>query len=91
MKQVEIENLGVDVNQIVPPSLADRVILTKGGKPVAIVTGIGNLDDEDLGYIQSADFWKMIAERRKQSRISLDEAFARLETREAAETAAKKD
>jgi hypothetical protein len=91
MKQVEIENLSGDVEQIVPPSLAERVVLTRGGKPIAIVTGVGSLDDEDLGYIQSPDFWKMISERRKQSRISLDNAFGRLKAREAAETAARKD
>ena len=90
MKEVKLEQLGGNVEQLVPPSSTERVVLTRAGKPVAIVTGVGNLDDEDLSYIQSPDFWKLIAERRKQPRIPLNEAFAGLEAREAAEASAKK-
>ena len=90
MKEISLEQLGAGVEQIVPPSRSERVVLTRGGKPVAIVTGIGDLEREEIEYIESPEFWKMIAERRKQPRISLKEAFARLEAREAAE-AAKKD
>jgi hypothetical protein len=90
MKEISLEQLGAGVEQIVPPSRSERVVLTRGGKPVAIGTGIGDLEREEIEYIESPEFWKMIAERRKQPRISLKEAFARLEAREAAE-AAKKD
>jgi hypothetical protein len=91
MKEVSLEQLGEGVEQIVPGTLAERVVLTRGGKPVAIVTGVGSLEAEEIDYIRSPDFWKMIAERRKQPRISLDEAFRRLEAREAREASAKKD
>ena len=90
MREIKLEQLAGDVEDIVPSSSSDRVVLTRNGKPVAIVTGVSNLDEEDLGYIESPEFWKLIAERRKQSRISLNEAFTRLEKREAAEAAAKK-
>ena len=90
MKEISLEQLGAGVDQIVPPSRSERVLLTRGGKPVAIVTSAGDLEREEIEYIESPEFWKMIAERRKQPRISLDEAFARLEAREAAEASAKK-
>ena len=91
MKEISLEQLGAGIDQIVPPSCSERVVLTRGGKPVAIVTGVGDLDLEEIAYIESPEFWKMIAERRKQPRISLKEAFARLEARETAEASAKKE
>ena len=90
MKEISLEQFGAGVDQIVPPSRSERIVLTRGGKPVAIVTGVGDLDREEIEYVQSPDFWKLIAERRKQPRISLDEAFARLRAREASETSTQK-
>lgn len=90
MKEISLEQFGAGVEQIVPPSRSERVVLTRGGKPVAIVTGVGDLEREEIEYIESPDFWKMIAERRKQPRITLDEAFARLRVREESEHQLKK-
>ena len=85
MREVKIEQLGTKAETALAAS-DDRLVLTRAGKPVAIVTPVQNLDREDLSYIESPDFWKMIAERRKQPRISLKEAKSRLEARERAES-----
>jgi hypothetical protein len=86
MKEVKLEQLSADAGRMLSPTASERVVLTRAGKPVAIVTPVLNLDEEDLSYIESPDFWKMIADRRKQPRISLADAEARLIARERAES-----
>jgi hypothetical protein len=83
MRRVELDELDGKTAQAVLPSASDRVVLMRGGKPVAIVTDVSNLDEEDLRYIESPSFWSMIAARRKQKRITLEEAQRRLAAREA--------
>lgn len=82
MKEVKLEQLGENVEKALSTATRERLVLTRAGKPVAIVTHVENLDDEDLSYIESPDFWRMIAARRKQPRISLAEAKRRLDARE---------
>jgi antitoxin (DNA-binding transcriptional repressor) of toxin-antitoxin stability system len=57
----------------------ERVVLTREGKPVAVVTG---LDEEQRRLGSSDELWKLIAERRRQPAISRAELERRLATRE---------
>ena len=56
----------------------DRVLLTRDGRPVAVVVGLGGLDDEQIALGLSEDFWKLIATRRRESTISRAELEKRL-------------
>ena len=82
MKTINLDRTTGELDQVVPGKPNERVVLTRGGRPVAIVTAVEMLDEEDLGYIDSPEFWKMIAQRRKESRLTLAQARAELEQRE---------
>jgi antitoxin (DNA-binding transcriptional repressor) of toxin-antitoxin stability system len=47
-----------------------RIVLTRHGKPVALVVGVEGMDEEQLQLGGSEKFWKLIAERRKQKTLS---------------------
>ena len=55
-----------------------HVVVTRNGRPLAVVVGVKGLDLEqvELGY--SEKFWKMISERRKQKTITREELERRL-------------
>ncbi|OIP32881.1 MAG: hypothetical protein COW04_05515 [Deltaproteobacteria bacterium CG12_big_fil_rev_8_21_14_0_65_43_10] len=48
----------------------ERVIVTRQGKPVALVIGI---DEEQLELGSDDSFWKLIEERRTQDTISREQ------------------
>lgn len=59
-----------------------QVVITRNGKPSAVVLGLESYDAEDLELAGSPEFWRMIGQRRQEgSSISLTEAKARLEAR----------
>jgi antitoxin (DNA-binding transcriptional repressor) of toxin-antitoxin stability system len=48
----------------------ERIVLTRHGKPVALVVGVEGMDEEQVQLGGSEKFWKLIAERRKQKTLS---------------------
>ena len=48
----------------------ERIVLTRDGKPVALVVGVAGMDEEQVQLGGSAKFWKLIEERRKQKTLS---------------------
>jgi prevent-host-death family protein len=68
MKQISVEraNLAACVTQ----AQRERLVITKKGKPVAVLVGVEGQDSEQLGLATSASFWKMIERRRKQKTLS---------------------
>ena len=46
-------------------SQAERVVIERNGKPIAIVLGVEDYDAEDVSLAGSAEFWQMIADRRQ--------------------------
>jgi antitoxin (DNA-binding transcriptional repressor) of toxin-antitoxin stability system len=56
----------------------ERVVVTRGGRPVAMIIGLEGLDEEQVELGSSDAFWKMITARRKQktlTRAELDAAI----------------
>jgi len=55
-----------------PPKNAarDRVVVTRKGKPVALVLGVEGVNEEQLQLGSSKKFWTLIEERRRQKTIS---------------------
>lgn len=49
----------------------ERVMITRAGKPVALLIGSEGLDEEQLELGYSDKFWQLIAQRRKQRTMSL--------------------
>lgn len=58
----------------------DQVVITRNGKPIAVVLGIEGADWETVALETSKSFWKEIGKRRKQETISLSEMRKRLGT-----------
>ena len=65
----------------------ERVIVTRGGKPIAMVIG---LDDEQIQLGHDDAFWKMIEERRKQKTLTQAEFDEAVAARNKAKTKATK-
>lgn len=57
--------------------------MTENGKPIAIVIGVADMDEEQLQLSTSDQFWMLISQRRKQQTISRMELERRLEARDA--------
>jgi len=83
MKTIPVESLSSRVRDLITAAPKGRVLLTRHGKPFAIVTDASNLDAEDIGYITDPEFWKSINESRRQTgRIPLEDVERRIRAEE---------
>lgn len=78
MKTVGLEHTTLD--SCVKDARHERVVLTRRGKPVALLVGIKSLDEEQLQLASSKKFWTLIEARRKQQTISRAELEQRIDT-----------
>ena len=76
MKQISVER--TDLESCVSQAQRQRVVITRKGRPVALLVGVEGLDREQLALGSDARFWKLITERRKQKTISRAELEQRL-------------
>jgi antitoxin (DNA-binding transcriptional repressor) of toxin-antitoxin stability system len=67
MKVVGLEEATLD--GCVRDAQADRIVITRDGKPVALIVGINGLDQEQV-ELGSAPFWALVTERRAEKRVS---------------------
>ena len=81
MKTVTARELQKKIKECVDASQGDRVVVTRRGRPAAVLVGVEGNDWEDLVLQSSPAFWKLIQERRKQPTISLRELKNRLKRR----------
>ena len=78
MKVVGVQEANLD--ECVQQAQRERVVLTRQGKPVAVLVGVRGLDLEQIELGASDEFWALIRERRKQrtmSRAELDKRLAK--------------
>jgi antitoxin (DNA-binding transcriptional repressor) of toxin-antitoxin stability system len=68
MKLIGLENATLDgcINE----AQRERVIITRNGKPIALMLGVEGMDTEQLQLGLSDRFWTLIEQRRKQKTIS---------------------
>lgn len=79
MKSVDIRQ--TDLDACVADAQSERVIVTRGGAPVALVVGVAGLDEEQVELGASDEFWRLISARRGEKAISRDVLEARLAAR----------
>ena len=90
MKRMAIEDLAKKVDTLVKVAPKEKILLTLNGQPFAFVSDATNYDWEDIGYMTDPEFWKMIAERRKEKGgIPLEQVQAELREQEKAERRAR--
>lgn len=68
MKTLGIEQATLDA--CVRESQGEQVLVTRDGRPVAIVVGVADLDEEQLQLSACDKFWQLITTRRKQPTVS---------------------
>lgn len=81
MKTVNARDLQKRVKECVDISQEDQVVITRRGKPAAVMVGVEAKDWEDVVLQTSSTFWKLIEERRDQPTVSMKEFRARLKRR----------
>lgn len=67
MKTIGLEHATLET--CIKDARRGRVIVTRKGKPVALVLGVERLDEEQVQLGSSEKFWKLIEERRRQKTI----------------------
>ncbi len=77
MKTIAVRDLQKRIRESVAVSQKEGVVVTRHGRPAAVLIGVEGQDWEDLVYQTSADFWKMIERRRSQKTIPLAEVRRR--------------
>ncbi len=81
MKTVTARDLQKKVKECMDLSQEDQVVITRHGKPAAVLVGVEGRDWEDLVLQTSPTFWQLIEDRRKQRTISPTELKTRLKKR----------
>jgi prevent-host-death family protein len=76
MKTVGLEK--TNLNVCVDEAQRERVVITRNGKPVALIVGVEGMDAEQLQLGSSDKFWRLIEQRRKQKTISRAELEKKL-------------
>jgi antitoxin (DNA-binding transcriptional repressor) of toxin-antitoxin stability system len=76
VKTIQIEKATLD--SCIAEAQQDRVVITRNGAPVAMIVGVGGLDEEHVQLSGSDTFWELITERRQQKSLSRAEVERRL-------------
>jgi prevent-host-death family protein len=79
MKVVALGKAKNELSAYVEEAQRDRVLVTRHGRPAALIIGVEGEEFEDLMTRSDPEFWQMIEARRKTSKtISGDEMRRRL-------------
>ncbi len=77
MKVIELDTANLMMS--VQAAQRERVMITRRGKPIALIIGVEGFDDEQLELGNSDAFWQLITGRRAQKTISRAELESQLE------------
>lgn len=78
MKTVTVRDLQKKIKECIDEAQGDRVVITRRGKPAAVLVGVEGEDWESVILETDPTFWKLVQARRKQPTLSLEELKARL-------------
>lgn len=68
-----MENLQKHLKKSLDTAQKHKLVITRKGKPAAILIGVEGDDWETVVLKTSAPFWKLVENRRKQKTVSLRE------------------
>jgi prevent-host-death family protein len=79
MKIVNLRDAKATLSSVIDEAQQERVLITRHGKPTALIIGVEGEDLEDLLTRTDPSFWRMIEDRRaaKRPRVSLAEMESR--------------
>lgn len=72
MRTISVRDLQKHIRDCVDASQRARVVVTRHGVPVALISGVAGSDWETLALQTNPSFWRMIEQRRKERTVSLD-------------------
>jgi prevent-host-death family protein len=78
MKTVPVRDLQKKLKRCIDEAQEGRVVITRRGKPAALLVGVEGKDWETVILETNPTFWKLIQQRRKEPTISFKELKARL-------------
>ena len=78
MKTVAVRQLPQRIKSCLDEAQEDRVVITRHGKPAAILIGVEGKDWETVMLETNLTFWRVVQARRGQPTITLAELKARL-------------
>lgn len=70
MKVVAVRDAKASFSEYIDEAQRDRVLITKHGKPAALIIGVEGEDLEDLLTMGNPRFWELIEDRRRKSRTA---------------------
>ena len=78
MKTISVRDLQKKIRECVDSAQSDQVVITRHGKPAALMIGLEGSDWETVVLETNTKFWELIQKRRNQSTISFEEMKNRL-------------
>ncbi len=78
MRTVTIRDLQKSLKECVDEAQEDRVIVTRRGRPAAVLIGVADRDWETVVLQTDPRFWRMIRSRRNQKTVPLAEMRERI-------------
>jgi prevent-host-death family protein len=78
MKKTTLKRFVEDPKRFIEAAQRERVLVTRNGKPLAVLVGLEYKDEEDLRLEADPDFWRMIEERRRRPTVRLKDVEAEL-------------
>jgi prevent-host-death family protein len=81
MKVVALREAKQQLSGCVVRAQRERVLITKQGRPAALMIGVEGQDLEDVLLMQNPRFWKVIEARRTEPTLGLDAARRQLGVR----------
>ena len=73
MKVVALREAKQQLSGCVVRAQRERVLITKQGRPAALMIGVEGHDLEDVLLMQNPRFWKMIEARRAEPTLSIED------------------
>lgn len=83
MKTISVRDLQKKVRECVDAAQSDRIVITRHGRPAAVLVGVAGTDWETVVLETNAQFWRLIEKRRKQPTLTMADMRRRVGTRRA--------
>lgn len=74
MRTVALREAKQQLSDYISQSQKDHVLITKHGRPSAIIRGVEGRDFEDVMYMTNPSFWHMIRRRRSAHAVPWKQA-----------------
>lgn len=66
MKEISVESFSQDLENFLHAAQSERLLVTQEGKPLVVLVGVENKDQEDWSLENSPEFWQMVEQRRNR-------------------------